>query len=374
MSNSSLNQIQKTHMDQAVQLANKAVGHTSPNPAVGALIVKEGRIIGEGFTLPPGQHHAEIVALRQAGSQANGSELYTTLEPCCTFGRTPPCTAAIIEAGVETVFVASIDPNPQVSGKGCETLREAGISVIISTASGVPELYEGFTKHILQGIPFITAKYAMSLDGKIATASGDSKWVTGTKSRLLVQELRNKCDAILVGINTVLSDDPQLTCRDESGDPLQRQPLRVVLDSKCRFPKYSRMLHEPGETLIITSIDAQKNAISELRALGVTVIQSSSRSDEYIDWDEVLNLLGQQNIINLLVEGGSGVLGSLFDGGWVDKVYAFIAPKIIGGKSSLTPIGGKGAKSMDVSWHLNKTSWELVGQDWLVIGYPTRAD
>ena len=361
-------------MEQAVRLANEAVGHTSPNPAVGALIVKKGRVIGEGFTLPPGQNHAEIVALRQAGPQAQGSELYTTLEPCCTFGRTAPCTTAIIEAGIDTVFVASIDPNPKLSGKGCETLREAGISVIISEASGVTELYEGFTKHILQGIPFITAKYAMSLDGKIATASGDSKWVTGIRSRLLVQELRKKCDAILVGINTVLSDDPQLTCRDESGDPLERQPLRVVLDSKCRFPKDSRMIHEPGETLVITGSDATEHAITGLRSVGVNVIQSNSRSNGHLDWDTVLNLLGQNNIVNLLVEGGSSVLGSLFDGGWVDKVYAFIAPKIIGGETSLTPIGGIGVKSMDVSWHLNKTSWELVGQDWLVIGYPTRAD
>ena len=360
-------------MEKAVQLANKAVGYTSPNPSVGALIVKDGKIIGEGFTLPPGQHHAEIVALRQAGAQAKGSELYTTLEPCCTFGRTPPCTTAIIEAGIETVYVATIDPNPKVSGKGCETLRDAGISVIMLEASGVTELYEGFAKYILQGIPFITAKYAMSLDGKIATASGDSKWVTGVTSRLLVQELRQKCDAILVGINTVLADDPQLTCRDESGSPLDRQPLRVVLDSKCRLPENARMLQEPGETLVITGRSAPKQSINNLRNLGVCVIESDSGSTVSLDWGMVLNLLGNKHIVNLLVEGGSHVLGTLFDGGFVDKVYAFIAPKIIGGENSLSPVGGTGIDNMELSWNLETPRWELIGQDWLVIGYPTRA-
>ena len=260
-----------------------------------------------------------------------------------------------------------------MSGAGCETLSDAGISVVMLEASGVTELYEGFAKYILQGIPFITAKYAMSLDGKIATASGDSKWVTGVTSRQLVQELRKKCDAILVGINTVLADDPQLTCRDDSGSPLDRQPLRVILDSKCRFPTNSRMLQEPGKTLVITGRNAPQQSIKNLRNLGVCVIESDSGSTVSLDWGMILNSLGDRNIVNLLVEGGSSILGSLFDGGFVDKVYAFIAPKIIGGKNSVSPVGGTGVDTMELSWHLETPRWELIGQDWLVIGYPTRA-
>ena len=361
-----------TPVQRALALARQALGSTSPNPAVGAVVVKDGAIIGEGFTLPPGQRHAEIGALEQAGAAAEGAELYTTLEPCCHYGRTPPCTEAIIAAGVKTVYLAVIDPNPQVAGGGCAQLQAAGIQVVVEDTQGAQELYEGFTKHIQCGIPFITAKFAMSLDGKIATHTGDSKWVTGAASRRVVQEMRRECDAVLVGINTVLADDPQLTARDDGGSPLARQPLRVVLDSQCRTPLEAKIFKEPGNTLIVTSESASPARVAELTERGAQVLQLPLKEPGRVDWPETLAELGRRDVVNLLVEGGGVVLGSLFDAGLVDKVYAFIAPKIIGGEAALGPVGGKGAPTMSQSWRLERTRWEQVGEDWLIIGYPVR--
>ena len=225
------------HMAKAISLAKNSLGTTSPNPAVGAVLVKDGVEIGSGFTLPTGQRHAEIGALGQAGKESQGSTLYTTLEPCCNYGRTPPCTKAIIDAGIKRVHVAVIDPNPNVAGKGCQILREAGIEVEVNDGPGEAiEIYEGFSKHITTGRPFVTAKFAMSLDGKIATHTGDSKWVTGPEARQYVQRMRRQSDAVLAGINTILADDPMLTVRDESGQSLPHQPLRVIPDSRCRTP------------------------------------------------------------------------------------------------------------------------------------------
>jgi len=357
-------------MQRALALARQALGTTSPNPAVGAVVVKEGAVIGEGFTLPPGQRHAEIGALAQAGAAARGAELYTTLEPCCHCGRTPACTQAIIGAGVKTVHLAIIDPNPRVAGGGCAQLQAAGIQVVVEDTQGAQELCEGFAKHIQSGIPFITAKFAMSLDGKIATHTGDSKWITGAASRRLVQEMRRECDAVLVGINTVLADDPQLTARDQEGSPLLRQPLRVVLDSQCRMPPHAKMLGEPGNTLIVTSEDASPVRVAELSDRGAQVLQVPLNEPGRVDLPETMAELGRRDVVNLLVEGGGMVLGSLFDSGLVDKVYAFIAPKIIGGEAAPAPVGGTGAPTMAQSCQLERTRWEQVGEDWLMIGYP----
>ena len=359
-------------MQRALALARQALGTTSPNPAVGAVIIKEGAVIGEGFTLPPGQRHAEIGALAQAGAAASGAELYTTLEPCCNFGRTPPCTEAIIASGVKTVHLAVIDPNPRVAGRGCAQLRAAGIQVVVADTQGAPELVEGFAKHIQSRMPFLTAKYAMSLDGKIASHTGDSKWVTGAASRHMVQEMRRECDAILVGINTVLADDPQLTARDEVGSSLPRQPLRVVLDSQCRTPATAKLFQNPGDTLIVTSNLAPTAMVNKLADRGAEVLQVSLDQPGRVDLPETMAELGRRDVVNLLVEGGSIVLGSLFDAGLVDKIYAFIAPKIIGGEGAPAPVGGAGASSMDRSWQLERTRWEQIGEDWLIVGYPVR--
>ena len=240
-----------------MEAARQVLGYTSPNPAVGAVVMKDGLEVGRGATQPPGKAHAEIGALQQAGDRASGGELYVTLEPCCHWGRTPPCTGAIIQAGIRRVYAAAIDPNPLVGGQGFAELEAAGIEVVLEgPVEGAKELYESFFKHITTGLPFVTAKFAMSLDGKIATRTGDSKWVTGPPARSLVQRMRRQADAILVGVGTMLADDPLLTSRDDKGTPLERQPLRAVVDSACRTPPSARMLAQPGVTLVYTRDDA----------------------------------------------------------------------------------------------------------------------
>jgi diaminohydroxyphosphoribosylaminopyrimidine deaminase/5-amino-6-(5-phosphoribosylamino)uracil reductase len=360
-------------MERAFALARQALGTTSPNPAVGAVVVKDGAVVGEGFTLPPGQRHAEIGALEQAGASAQGATLFVTLEPCCNYGRTPPCTRAVIAAGIKKVHIACIDPNPAVSGKGCRELEVAGIEVIKKEAQEAQELYEAFARHINTCLPFVTAKFAMSLDGKIATHTGDSQWVTGPEARGLVQRMRQECDAVMVGVNTVLADDPQLTARDESGAPRQRQPLRVVLDSHARTPPDSRMLWEPGKTLIFTLGEASPEKVNELERAGAVVVATRSGPGGRVDPGEVLAELGRRDVVSLLVEGGGTVLGSLFDAGLVDKVQAFIAPVIIGGEGAASPVEGEGVSHMAKAWRLERPRLESVGADWLVTGYPVRS-
>ena len=241
------------YMGLALSLARKAVGSVSPNPPVGAVLVRDGEVVGEGYTRPPGQAHAEIVAIRQAGPRARGATLYTTLEPCNHQGRTGPCSEAIIEAGVAEVHSAVTDPNPHVKGGGLSRLSEAGIAVSTGEMAGeASRLIEAYAKHVTTGTPFVTAKFAMSLDGKIATRTGSSQWITGEEARAYAHRLRAASDAVMVGINTVLADDPRLTARDGSGAALGRQPLRVVVDSRGRIPPEARMLGEPGSTLIVT--------------------------------------------------------------------------------------------------------------------------
>ena len=361
-----------SHMLRAVELARRVMGDTSPNPAVGAVLVKDGVEIGTGATQPPGQDHAEIVVLKQALDQARGATLYTTLEPCCTWGRTPPCTKAIIQAGIAEVHFAVIDPNPNVSGNGRDELAAAGIRVVEDEAEGARELYEAFAKHITAGTPFVTTKFAMTLDGKIATHTGDSKWVTGPEARGFVQQMRRVCDAILVGVNTALTDDPYLTARDDDGNPLERQPLRVVLDSVCHTPLQAVMFRQPGSTLIATTEAAPDARVIALEQAGAEVVVLPSGEDRRVDLPALLNHLGSRGVVNLLVEGGGSVHGAFFDMGLVDKVYAFVAPLIVGGETSLSPVEGLGVAVMANAWRLANTRTEQIGPDWLIIGYPRK--
>ena len=334
-------------------------------------MTRDGKTVGEGFTLPPGQRHAEVGALEQAGELSRGATLYTTLEPCCAFGRTPPCTQAIIDAGIQRVHLAAIDPNPQVSGRGRAELEAAGLEVAVGEESdAAQELYEAFAKHITTGLPFVTAKFAMSLDGKIATNTGDSKWVTGPEARELVQQMRRESDAVMVGVNTVLADDPQLTARDLHGKPLQRQPLRVVLDSHCRTPQEARLLREPGTTIIATSQDAPAILVARLEAAGAEVYLAPADRDGRVDLPSLLAKLGHQGVVSLMAEGGGVVLGSLFDAGLVDKIFAFVAPLIIGGEDAASPVAGRGASLMSETWCVERTHLRQVGPDWLITGYP----
>ena len=361
-----------SHMQRAVELARHVVGYTSPNPAVGAVLVKDGAEVGTGATQPPGQDHAEIVALKQASHQARGAILYTTLEPCCTWGRTPPCTRAIIDAGIAEVHFAVVDPNPGVSGNGRDELAAAGIRVVEEAAEGATELYEAFAKHIVTGTPFVTTKFAMTLDGKIATHTGDSKWVTGPEARGFVQHLRRVCDAILVGVTTALTDDPYLTARDDDGSPLERQPLRVVLDSTCHTPTEAVMFRQPGATLIATTRAAPDLRVEALEQAGAEVVVLPAGEDSRVDLPSLLIHLGSRGVVNLLVEGGGSVHGAFFDHGLVDKVYAFVAPVMVGGETSLSPVEGQGVAVMADAWRLADTRIEQIGPDWLIIGYPQR--
>ena len=339
-------------------------------------MVRDGSVVGKGTTQPPGQAHAEIVALREAREAARGAALYVTLEPCCHWGRTPPCTGEIIEAGVSEVVVAVADPNPVVAGKGMRELREAEVSVSLlhenmSGSHEIRELYEGFAKHIRTGMPFVLAKFAMSLDGKIATHTGDSKWVTGTEARSLVQQMRRETDAVMVGANTIALDDPQLTARGEDSQPLPRQPLRVTLDSQCRMPTRSRLLREPGQTLVYTTKAAPAANVGGLLRAGADVVPMGATAEGLVRTHEVLADLGSRGVVNLLVEGGGKTLGSLFDEGMVDKLYAFVAPVIIGGADAASPVEGAGANVMAHAHRLEAPMMRQIGADWLVTGYPS---
>ncbi len=357
-----------SHMQRALDLARRAVGSVSPNPAVGAVVVRDGAVIAEGHTQPPGGAHAEIEALRRARSRTTGAVLYTTLEPCAHHGRTPPCTQAIIHAGIAEVRSAVTDPNPRVNGAGFDQLREAGIAVSVGECEDqAREIIEAYARHVVTGTPFVTAKFAASLDGKIATATGESRWITGEQARAYAHELRAATDAIMVGIGTALTDDPQLTARNARGNPRPRQPTRVVVDSDARLPPTARMLSEPGHTIVAVS-DAPDARCRALEQAGARVVHAPSH-DGAVDLGALLAELGRNNTTSVLVEGGGALHGSLFDAGLVDKVVAFIAPTIIGGAGAPSPVAGAGAQHIADAALLTRVRTLPLGRDVAIIGY-----
>lgn len=378
------------YMERALSLARLALGSSSPNPAVGAVIARDGVIIGQGYTQPPGSAHAEVVALRQAGHRAEGATMYVTLEPCCHFGRTPPCTQAIIEGGIAEVHIATLDPNPLVSGQGKAALDDAGIKTKLGEhEQKARELNEAYIKFITTGLPFVTAKFAMSLDGKIATGTGDSKWISGEESREYVHQLRGAADAIMVGVNTVLADDPMLTVRwegvertgtgeeggerkgmgEEGGE--RKQPIRVIVDSKARTPPTAQVFKQPGKIIVATTPAAPSAQTKKLKEAGAEVLElpSFSHDEGLVDLGELLAELGRREITSVLVEGGGTLLGSLFEGGMVDKVVAFIAPVIIGGEEARLAVGGKGAERITDALRLSHVKVERYGDDVMICGY-----
>ncbi len=357
-----------TQMQRALALAHEAFGHTSPNPAVGAVVVRDGQVVGEGVTQAAGRDHAEVVALRQAGELARGGILYTTLEPCCHHGRTPPCTDAIVAASISEVHLAAIDPNPLVAGEGKRRLESAGVRVIEGEEAGASlKLNESYFKFIQTGAPFVTAKFAASLDGKIATRTGDSRWITVEAARRQAHRLRSISDAIMVGIGTVLSDDPQLTARDEQGRPLPRQPLRVIVDSSGRTPTSARLLQGPGPVLLATA-HASADRINALGNTGAEIAPLPSEATS-VDLKALFKLLGQRDITSVLVEGGGTLLGSIFDQGLADKVVAFIAPVIIGGAGATPAVGGHGVGEIADALRLTDVEVCRLGEDIMVVGY-----
>ena len=358
------------YMEQALSLARLALGHVSPNPAVGAVIVKDGKVVGQGYTQPPGSAHSEIMALKEAGERARGATLYVTMEPCCHYGRTPPCTKAIIAAGIAEVHAAMIDPNPVVAGKGRAELEKAGVRIFLGEhGEEAREIAEAYCKYITTRTPFITAKFAVSLDGKIATRTGDSKWISGDESRRYVHYLRYTADAIMVGVNTVLTDDPQLTVRCCSrGGLVHKQPLRIIVDSEGKAPTSSRVFHEPGSVLMAVGENispARKRAYE--KAGGEVLVTPTRRSQVDMPW--LVGALGERQITSILAEGGSRLLGSLFDHGLVDKVIVFIAPMIIGGRLAKTPVAGKGVGKVIDSIKLERVRTRTCNGDVMISGY-----
>jgi len=358
------------YMEQALSLAKLALGQASPNPAVGAVVVKNDEIVGQGYTQPPGFQHAEVVALTQASEQARGSVMYVTLEPCCHYGRTPPCTQSIIDTGIAEVHLAMLDPNPLVSGRGKEELEKEGIKTYVGEHDAeAREINEAYIKFITTGMPFVTAKFAVSLDGKIATRSGDSKWISGEMARKQVHRLRYATDAVMAGINTVLADDPHLTTRcGGRGGTARKQPLRVIVDGKGRTPLTAQVFNEPGKTLVALGGMVRPEEKTALAQVGAELLELPS-AEGLVDLKKLLKALGEREITSVLVEGGGILLGSLFDGGLVDKVVAFIAPIIIGGEEAKMAVGGIGVDKVVDSIKLKRVSVERLGEDIMVSGY-----
>ncbi len=360
------------YMKRALELARGVVGTTSPNPAVGAVLVKDGRVVGEGATQPPGGPHAEVVAIRDAGSEAVGAALFVTLEPCCVQGRTPPCTDAILEAGIREVLVAVGDPDPRANGRGIQTLRDAGVA--LRRGDGAEEArghYEAYAHHRRTGRPFVIAKFAMSLDGKIAATSGDSRWVSSAATRAWAHAMRPTVDAILVGVDTVVVDDPQLTARPQGVWEGVPQPRRVVLDSRGRTPVTARVLQDQdlAATVVVTTSDAPPDWRSQIEGTGARVLELPS-DNGLVALEPLLDTLGRDfGVVTLLVEGGGRVHGAFFDRRLVNKVHAVIAPMIIGGDAA-TAVAGRGAERMAEVLRLRDMTVERLGDDLLITGYP----
>ncbi len=352
-------------MRRALSLAARGRGRTSPNPMVGAVVVKRGRVVGEGYHRRVGGPHAEVWALREAGAAAKGATLYVSLEPCCHHGRTPPCTTAIIEAGLKRVVAACLDPNPEVNGAGVRRLRAAGIEVEVGAMEAeARRLNEAYCKHIATGLPFVALKAAMSLDGKIATAAGESQWITGERARAAAHRLRARHDAVMVGIGTALADDPELTVRRARG----RRPLRVVVDSRARTHPTARLLAaETRPPVIAVTRRAPRTRVARLERAGARVWVVGSRRGE-VDLKRLMRLLGAEGIQSVLVEGGGTLAAGALAARLVDRVYFFVAPKLIGGAGAPTPVDGAGVSRLSRAWRLGNLRTRRLGEDLLVTG------
>ncbi len=353
-------------MGQALDLAERGRGHVEPNPLVGAVVVRDGRLVGAGWHQRYGQAHAEVHALAAAGEAARGATLYVTLEPCCHHGKTPPCTDAVLRAGVRRVVAAMSDPFPAVAGKGTALLRAAGVEVEVGLCEAeARRLNAPYLTLLAAGRPYVHAKWAMTLDGKIATRSGASRWISNEESRRRVHQLRGRMDAILVGIGTALADDPQLTARP----PGPRSAVRVVLDSHGRLPPAGRLASSARQApVLVATAAAAPEKIEELRECGCEILALPG-GDGRVDVAALLAEMGQRRCTNVLVEGGAGVLGSFRDAGAIDEVHVFIAPRLAGGKEALTPMAGRGVGQIAEALRLADWRFEDVAGDLYVRGW-----
>lgn len=354
------------YMRRAMELAERGVGFTNPNPMVGAVIVKGGKVIGEGWHERCGEWHAERNAFKNCTVSAEGATMYVTLEPCCHYGKTPPCTEAIIEHGIARVVIGMEDPNPLVAGKGIAFLREAGIEVVCGIEEeALREQNRVFLKYISTRLPWVALKAAMTLDGKIATRTGDSKWITGAEARAYVHELRHRFMAILVGIGTAVADDPLLNCRIEGRGV--RQPIRVVVDSNARLSLESQLVQTAEEyrTIVAYTRFAPEERVKALREAGVEMLLCEEK-EGLVDVRNLLELLGQFGIDSILLEGGGNLNYTFLSEGLVDELYAFVAPKIVGGMSAKTPVEGTGVEKMADAINLELKNVLNIGDDVLL--------
>jgi diaminohydroxyphosphoribosylaminopyrimidine deaminase/5-amino-6-(5-phosphoribosylamino)uracil reductase len=349
------------YMRLALELGRRGLGRTRPNPPVGAVVVRNGRVVGSGWHRRAGTAHAEAIALEQAGPAARGATLYLTMEPCTHQGRMPPCAPRVVASGVKRVVIAAIDPNPVVTRRGVAQLRRAGIAVTTGVeADAARELIAGFTRHVVSGRPHVRLKLAASADGRIATRTGASRWISGPASRRLVHRWRNEMDAVLVGVDTVIADDPELTCRRAGG----RNPIRIVVDGSLRIPPRARLLHDGRAPVwIVTRSRHDKARAARLARAGATILPVASRGG-HVDLAAMLAALGQHDVTSVLVEAGAHLSAALIVGGHVDELCWFSAPLLIGG-DGLPMIGPLGVRSLRGAFPLSDLKVERVGDDLL---------
>ena len=360
------------YMQLALDLAASAKGKTNPNPLVGAVLVKNGVIVGTGLHRKAGEPHAEVHAFNMAGEHAKGATLYVTLEPCSHYGKTPPCAKLVKESEVSRVVVAMQDPNPEVAGRGIQLLRDAGIVVEVGVLEQeARKLNERFIHNMITARPFVISKFAMTLDGKLATHTGHSKWITGEKARLNVHELRNEIDAILVGVGTVIADNPSLTTRLPEGGG--KNPTRVILDSQLRTPLDATILKtEEAKTIIVTKAGVDAKLVKLYEDKGVSFLYVSHNKG--LNLQEMLEKLYQQGITDILVEGGGAVNSSFLRAGLIDKYFIYIAPKVLGGRNSITPFTGEDVETMDQALDVTFEEIESFGEDLRITAYPKQGD
>jgi diaminohydroxyphosphoribosylaminopyrimidine deaminase/5-amino-6-(5-phosphoribosylamino)uracil reductase len=355
------------YMEIALNNARAMKGQTDPNPLVGSVIVNENRVVGIGAHMKAGEPHAEIHAIRMAGEKAKGGTIYVTLEPCSHHGRTGPCAVAIVEAGIKKVIIATLDPNPVVSGSGVKILEQAGLEVIIGVQEETSrKMNEVFNKYIVENKPFVTLKAGITLDGKIATSSSNSKWITSEEARYDVHLLRNEHMAILVGVNTVVADNPELTTRIPNG----RNPIRVILDSTLKIPLTSKVITDKqADTWIFTSENYDQEKKITLENIGISVFHTSGL--EQVNPTEVVQILGEKGISSLLIEGGGTINASFLENKLIDKAVIYIAPKLIGGKQAPTFLEGSGIDMMSDAVELRDADIVKIGKDFKFVGYPS---
>jgi diaminohydroxyphosphoribosylaminopyrimidine deaminase/5-amino-6-(5-phosphoribosylamino)uracil reductase len=353
-------------MKRVLRLAEKGRGRTSPNPMVGAILVKDGRIVAEGYHAKAGEPHAEIIALRKTGKEAKEATLYLNLEPCTHYGKTPPCAPVVIEAGVRRAVIGMEDPNPLVKGRGVEALKRAGLDVYVGILEKeCRRLNEAFCKYILNKEPFLILKVVATLDGKIATRKGESQWISGEASRRFVHRLRDQVDGVIVGIGTVLKDDPMLTARVKGG----KDPYRIILDSRLRIPENAKVIEiSPSKTIVATTELAPGDKVERLEKKGVRVLILDSKKGR-VDLKPCLFKLGEMGMMSLLVEGGSQLNGSFLDEGLIDKIFLFLSPKLIGDPQALGMFDGHGVTSLKEAIPLNELKIRRIGGDLLLEGY-----